>query len=215
MKRLVPVLLAALALTACSSHRQAFAPRTATCGVDPRAVPTVAAVVSEATVEAVENAEQGARAGHKVGVVAGFIAAIFGGGESESIEESIDRYRRTRDAITVAGALIGAASGAMEGADRGPELDTPFAELLEIEGIEATRPAPGVIEIRIANPTPELLARIAAVVKTGTIDIESGGDTALEIRDALIRLGLPPSSLNARRVDGLDGAAVLRLRLDV
>jgi hypothetical protein len=215
MKRSFPVLLAVLFLAGCSVSRHAAVPRTATCGVDPKAQPSAAAEASREAADVAADAEQGARVGHRVGVVAGFIAAIFGGGESESIEESVDRYRRTRDAITVAGAVIGAASGAAGQAEPAVAACEQFDELLKIDGIEASRPAPDRIELRsAAYPSAETIAAIAPLIEGWNIEIEAAGDAPLELRDALIRRGIPPSSINARRIDGQTGV-VIRLRLDV
>lgn len=214
MKRFIPVLLF---LAACSASRPiAFQPTT--CPPDPKIDPPAA--VAEVVAETADAAEAGARVGRRVGIVAGLIAAVFGGGESETIDESIDRYRRTRDAATVVGAVIGAASGlpeTPEGTDGGHPLDVQFDELQQIDALEVTRSSADVIDVRfLVAPDQKLLAQIAAILKDRTIDIEAPGDTALEVRDALIRLGVPPDSLNARRVAGqADIVLRVRLRLDV
>lgn len=210
----VPALAAFLLLAACSSSRPVVTVGT-TCPPDPRTEPTVVAAVVEGASQAIENAERGAEIGHRVGVVAGVIAAVFGGSGTEDLDEVFDRYRRVHDTATIAGAVIGAATGAKDGAERGFELDRQFAELDAIEDLEVTRPATDLIDIRfLVAPSEDLLEQIAAVFVDRTdrmITIEGPGDTVLDVRDALIDLGVPASSLNAQRVDGMTDV-VLRVR---
>lgn len=166
---------------------------------------------------AVEGAIEGAIIGRNVGRAAGIIAAVLGGGSGpEDLDEALDRYRRMRDAGTVIGAVIGAAKGASdeaaEQAARVDELEQQFAELHHIPGIEVSRPEANRIELRFAAvPDRQTLDRVAAVFAGGrerALDIEGAGDAALVVREALIDLGVPPASMNARRVDGMVGVVI-------
>lgn len=153
----------------------------------------------------------------RVGEVAGVIAAVLGGSGNESIDDSIDRYRRTRDAVTIAGVIIAAASEAVQNVERDSELDDQFAALQRIEGLSVTRPYPDLIEVRLpASPTPEMLAALADVLSRGerrAIDVEGAGDSPLEVREALIRAGVGAAGLNARRNNEVEGI-VVRIRYD-
>ena len=90
-----------------------------------------------------------------------------------------------------------------------------FAELTKIEGVEATRPVPDEIHVHFSSaPSRELLAEIAAVFAGRTeraIDIAGAGETALDVGEALIDLGMPASSLESQRDDDVEGV-VLRIR---
>ncbi|HEY0143374.1 MAG TPA: hypothetical protein VGF48_20950 [Thermoanaerobaculia bacterium] len=182
--------------------------------VDPVNEPTIVGAVDEAVLQASIKGEQGAAVGRRVGRVAGFLAAVFGGPKSESLDETVDRYRRTRDAVTVVGAIIGATDGAMEGAERGYDLDVQFAELHAMEGLEVFRPAPDLIEVRFAStPDPETLVAVAAIFlkhAPRAIQIEAAGDTPLDIREVLMAEGLTHDSIATHRNDDLAGV-VLRL----
>src|SRR3954451_1938125 len=112
MRHWFPALGIAVLLTACATT-QPPAPQ-----LDPSTDPTIA------------GAEAGAEIGLRIGRVAGVLAAVFGGPERESVDDMVDRYRMTRDAAVVTGALIGAAKGGAAGAD------LQFAELHKIEGLE-------------------------------------------------------------------------------
>lgn len=209
MVRWLPA-LTLLLLVGCSSARPATAPRPlVNRAVDPVTEPSIVGAVDEAVLQGTSEAEKGAVVGRRVGRVAGFLAAIFGGPEKESLDDTIDRYRRTRDAVTVVGALIGAADGVMDGAERGFELDVQVAELHSIAGVEIFRPAPDLVEARMANvPDARTLAAIAAVFKgrePRAIQVEAAGDVALDVREALIAEGLPHETITARRNDDLSG----------
>ena len=212
MTRWFPVFaLALLLLFGCSTSN----PAAESVPVDPAADPSIVGAVDEAVLEGSIEAEAAARTGRRIGRVAGILAAVLGGPERESVDDTIDRYRRTRDAVVVTSALIGATKGAVEGAQRGYELDLQFAELHQIEGLEVVRPFPDQIDVYLENsPDSQMLAAIAAVFvrrEERAIDIEAAGDAALDIRDSLIGLGVPASSLRAHRDNGLTGV-VLRIR---
>jgi hypothetical protein len=211
MNRRLPALaFAILLLAACSTSRPAIEP-----DVDPATEPSAIGAIDEAARQSLESGEAAARTGRKIGRVAGVIAAVFGGPRHESLDDTIDRYRDTRDAVEVTSALIGASRGAAAGAKRGFQLDLQFAELLKIEGVEATRPYPDEIHVRLAaTPSAETLASIAAVLngrEPRAIEIEAASDTALDLRDALIDLGVPSTSLSTHRNDRIEGA-VLRIQ---
>lgn len=173
--------------------------------VDPVTDPTIVGAVNAAAVEGTVEAEEALRQGRKIARVAGMIAAVFGGPQSESIDDTIHRYRETRDAVTATSVAIGATKGAVNGAKRGFVFDQQFAELHDITGIEATRPFPDQIDVRIAKmPDNDLLATIALVFigrEERIIHIEAAGAAAFDVRDALITLGMDPSSLHAHQND--------------
>lgn len=195
MKRSI-ALVAVILFVACASSKKEINPVT-----DPTVVGAVNAAAVEGSTEAAEAAQQGRRIGRVVGV----LAAVFGGPQSESIDDTINRYRDTRDAITATSAAIGATKGAVNGAKRGFVFDQQFAELHDITGIEATRPFPDQIDVRIAKmPNDDLLATIALVFvgrEERIIHIEAAGTAAPEIRESLITLGMNPSSLHAHQND--------------
>jgi hypothetical protein len=203
--------LALLLLVGCSTSNHSAEP----VPVDPATDPTIVGTVDEAVLEGSIEAEEAARTGRRIGRVAGVLAAVFGGPQRESIDDTIDRYRRTRDAIVVTSTLIGATKGAVEGAQRGHELDLQFAELHEIEGVEVFRPFPDQIDVYLASsPDSQTLTAIAAVFagrEERAIDIEAAGDAALDVRESLIGLGVPATSLSAHRDNGVTGV-VLRIR---
>jgi hypothetical protein len=203
--------LALLLLAGCSTSNPAAQP----VPVDPATDPSIVGAVDEAVLEGSIEAEAAARTGRRIGRVAGVLAAVLGGPERESVDDTIDRYRRTRDAVEVTSALIGATKGAVEGAQRGYELDLQFAELHQIEGLEIFRPFPDQIDVYLgSSPDSQTLAAIAAVFagrEERAIDVEAAGDAALNIRESLIDLGVPASSLRALRDNALTGV-VLRIR---
>ena len=146
MKRSLLPLLAAILLAACASApRPAHEP-------DPSVDPTIIASVNDAAVQGTAEAAAGAAVGRQVGRVAGTLAAIFGGPRCESLDQTIDRYRRTRDAFEATGAAIGLAHGATEGAKRGFEVDQRFAQLHEMKGITLFRPYPDMIDVYVSDP---------------------------------------------------------------
>ena len=210
MRSLPAAALALFALAACSTSRNPGNPHTRIDTFHP--VPEPRATVEETAVKAGEGAIEGAVVGRRIGRVAGVIAAVFGGPSSESLDDTIDRYRRTRDAVTVVGALIGATKGAMEGAEECIETDPQFAELLKIEGLDATRPLPNQIDVRVPlSPDPRLLTAIANVFANDedrVFDIEGPDASSLDIREALIELGMRPSSLSAHRADALNEVVI-------
>src|ERR1044071_9108513 len=189
MKRWLALAAVTLSLVACASSKPA-----AQTQIDPVTDPTVVGAVNAAAVEGSMEAEEAARQGRKIGRVAGVLAAVFGGPQSES-----------RDAITATSAAIGATKGAVNGAKRGFVFDQQFAELHDITGIEATRPFPDQIDVRIAKiPDNDLLATVALVFvgrEERIIHIEAADSAASEIRESLIALGMNPSSLHAHRND--------------
>src|SRR5436305_12799994 len=116
MKRVLLPLLAATMLAACASTKPAPAP-----AVDPVADPTIMGAVTDAADQATVEADAGAAVGRRVGRVAGVFAAVFGGPKCETLDETVARYRRTRDAFEATGAAIGLAHGGTVGANRGFE----------------------------------------------------------------------------------------------
>lgn len=210
MTRSVPVLgISILLFTGCAASNP---PPPA---VDPVTGATIVASIDEAVAEGTDDVAVGARIGRRVGVVVGVFAAVLGGPSYESVGDMVDRYRNTRDAVEITGALIGAAKSGAPGAKQGSDFDEEFAELLEIDGIEVTRPLPDRIDVAIPNqPSAEMLADIAAVLTRhveGTIDIDAAGDAALDIRESLIDHGLIASHVNAHRFDRITGVA-MRIR---
>ncbi|HYK03828.1 MAG TPA: hypothetical protein VE974_18875 [Thermoanaerobaculia bacterium] len=201
-----------LLLVACSTSKPASEPDP----VDPVTEPTVVGALDEAVLQGTIEGEAAAETGRVVGRVAGLVAAVLGGPEKgETIDETIDRYRRTRDAVEITAAAIGTTKGAVEGAKRGYELDLQFAELHKLEGLEVTRPWPDQIDARFtSSPSDQLLAGIAAVFagrEQRAIQLEAAGDTAMDIRESLIDLGVPASSFDVQRNDELEDV-VLRIR---
>jgi len=199
MKRWL-ALVAVTLFVACASSKPA-----AQTEIDPVTDPTVVGAVNAAAVEGSIQAEEAARQGRKIGRVVGVLAAVFGGPQRESLDDTIDRYRDTRDVITATSAAIGATKGAVNGAKRGFVFDQQFAELHDITGIEATRPFPDQIDLRIAKiPNDDLLATIALVFigrEDRIIHIEAAGTAASDVRDSLITLGMNPSSLHSHQND--------------
>ncbi|PYQ27143.1 MAG: hypothetical protein DMF56_21530 [Acidobacteria bacterium] len=193
-------LVAVVLLVGCASSKPA-----AQAEIDPVTDPTVVGAVNAAAVEGSAEAEEAARQGRKIGRVVGVLAAVLGGPQSESLDDTINRYRNTRDAITATSAAIGATKGAVNGAKRGFVFDQQFAELHDISGIEATRPFPDQIDVRIAKmPNSDMLATIALVFigrEERIIHIEAAGSAASDIRDSLIALGMNPSSLHSHQND--------------
>jgi hypothetical protein len=196
---------ALLLVAACSS-----APPPA---VDSTTEPTIAGAVDEAIREGTIEGEVAAQTGRRIGRAAGIVAAVIGGPETESVDDIVDRYRRTRDAVEATAAVIGTANGAIEGAKRGYELDLEFAALQQIEGLTVTRPFPDQLEATFTStPTQQTLEQVAAAFaghEERAIDIEAPGDAAYEIGTALTALGL--AGVEAHANDELDGA-VLRVR---
>lgn len=183
--------------------------------VDPVTDPTIVGAVDEAVLQGTIEGAEAARQARRIGRVAGVLAAVFGGPSHENLDDTLDRYWRTREAVETTGALIGATKGAVAGAQRGYQLDLQFAELQKIEGLDVIRPFPDQIDVRFANePNPQLLANIAAVFagrEERFIEIEAAGDAAMDIREALTDHGLSASSIEAHRNDDLEGV-VLRIR---
>ncbi len=177
--------------------------------VDPTKDPTIVGAIDEAVAQGSAEGANAVKTGRRLGRVAGVLAAVFGGPEEESIDDMVDRYRKTRDAVVITSAVVGATKGAVEGAEHGYELDVQFAELLKIDGLQATRPYPDQIDLTILDtPTPEMLNSIAAVLagrEPRAIEIESAGDAALDLRESLIDLGIPTTSLSTHRNDTING----------
>jgi hypothetical protein len=186
---------------ACSSFRPAPPP------IDPVVEPTVVAAVEEAVLQGALEGEAAARVGRRVGRVAGVLAAVLGGPREESVDDMVDRYRMTRDAAIATAVVIGATHGAVEGARRGYELDLQFAELTELPGLDATRPFPDLIEVRFSEF--DVLPKIVGVLagrEERALEVEAAGNAALDVRDALIDLGVAPASVRATRNDEISGA---------
>jgi hypothetical protein len=209
MRHWFPALGIAVLLTACATTRPP-APQP-----DPSVDPTIAGAVEGAVVQGAAGAEAGAEIGLRLGRVAGVLAAVFGGPERESVDDMIDRYRMTRDAAVLTGAMIGAAKGGVAGAKQGYEFDLQFAELHKIEGLEVIRYSADEFEGRFANaPSPAALERIAAVFAARQgwlIDVEGAGASAFDVRDALIDRGMPHNAIDAHRNANVQGV-VLHIR---
>jgi hypothetical protein len=212
IRSFVILVFASLFLVACSTSQPAAPP---SASVDPVTDPSIVGAVDEALLEGALEAEAAERTARRVGRVAGVLAAVFGGPPSETVDETVDRYRRTRDAVELTGLAIAATKGAVEGAQRGYQMDLQFAELHQIEGVEVMRPFPDEIEARFTStPSEEMLAAIAAVFvgrEERAIDIDAPGDAAMDLREALIDLGVPGTSLAAHRNERVQGV-VLRIR---
>lgn len=204
-------LLAALALVLLAACRTAPAPPPQP-EVNPVTDPTVVGAIDEAARQGTIGSQQAAQSAVAGARVAGVLAAVFGGPQVESIDDTIARYRRTRDAVIGTAAAAGAAHGANAGAKRGLELDQQFAELLQIDGIDVVRPYPDLIEVHFAAmPSRATLEKVAAVFpgrETRAIQIKAPGDDALRLRESLIDLGLPSTSLHVRRDDDVRGILV-------
>jgi hypothetical protein len=156
MKRCLLPLLAAALLAACASTKPAPPP-----AVDPVTDPTIMGAVTDAADQGTAEADHGAAVGRRVGRVAGVFAAVFGGPKCETVDETVARYRRTRDAFEATGAAIGLAHGATEGAKRGYEVDQRFAQLHEMKGVEVFRAFPDMIDAYVDNR--DLVAGVRAV----------------------------------------------------
>jgi hypothetical protein len=202
---------ALLFLLACSTARPAATPPP----VDPVTDPTIVGAIDEAAREGSIQGEAAARTGRRVGRVAGVLAAVLGGPEEESLDDIVDRYRRTRDAAEATATAIGVTQGVVEGAQRGYELDLQFAELVAIEELAVLRPRPDEIDVYFETvPDAGLLARIAAVLanrEERAIEIEAAEQDANGIRESLIQLGVSPFSLSTYRNDGAKDI-VMRIR---
>jgi outer membrane lipoprotein SlyB len=197
--------VALLFFVACASSKPAPPP------VDPAVEATIVGAIEEAAIQGTVEGAEGARIGRRVGIVAGVIAAVVGGPETESLDDVVDRYRDTRDAIQTTATVIAATHGAVEGAKRGYELDLQFAELTRIAGVEAFRPYPDLIEVRFTDQAlvPEI-ARVLAGREGRAVTIEAAGDEAMEVRDALLELDAP-GRFNAVRNNDL---AVILMRIE-
>jgi hypothetical protein len=208
-RQLLTLTFTSLLLVACSTTKPA---PTSAVDIDPYTDPTIVGAVDEAVYQGTNEAAAVAPTARRIGRVAGVLAAVLGGPETESVDDLVDRYRQTRDVTAGTIVTVAATKGAVAGAKRGYELDLQFAELHQIEGVEVTRPFPDQLEARLsASPTDETLANIAAVFagrEQRAIDIEAADNAALDIRDALIDLGVPASSIDAHRNDELQGAVL-------
>ena len=200
-----------LTVSACSTTRPAV--------VDPSKDPTIVGAVSTAVEdgaeETVASVSSAATTGRRVGTAVGVFAAIFGGGRYESLDGSIDRFRRVRAAGEAIGLGIGVSQAATKGWQRGYVFDLQMAELQKIAGVEVTRPAVDQIDIAFAYSTDAPLREIACVIGNGqqrSIDVEAPGDLAFEVRESLIEQGLTASLLEGHRNQGVSGI-VLHVRL--
>jgi hypothetical protein len=200
-----PLAVALLLSVACASTKPA-APAAAK--IDPVTDPTVVGALEEGVVQGTAEAQAAVDGSRRIGRVAGVLAAVFGA-QNESIDDSVARYRRTRDAVAAASAVIGATHGATEGAKHGFEMDTQFAELHQIEGVEVLRPYPDQIKVHLAAaPSQQTLAAVAAVFanrEERAILIQSAGDQAIAVRDSLVSLGVPTASFTVQRNAEVDG----------
>lgn len=138
MKRTLLPLLAAALLAACASSKPASVP-----AVDPVADPTIMGAVTDAVDQGTAEADAGAAVGRRAGRVIGTFAALFGGPKDEGLDQTFERYRRTRDAVEATTTAVGLAHRATEGAKRGFEVDQRFAQLHEMKGVTVFRGYPG------------------------------------------------------------------------
>ena len=191
------VTLVTLLFSACSTSAPAAAPEP----VDPTVEPTIAGAVDEAVLEGSIQGETAAETGRRIGRIAGIVAAVVGGPETETIDETVDRYRRTRDAVEATAAVIGATKGAVAGAERGYKLDLAFAELTKIEGIETTRPYIDRIEVRAETALDEAtitaIATVLSRATDGVLHIDAFGDTGQQLTDAAVALGASQAAVTA------------------
>ena len=210
-RKTLPLLLIATLTLACTSTKPA---KPAANVQDPHTDPTIVNGIYEGGQRAMERAEAGASAGRKVGTVVGLLAAVLGGSGSESLDDALDRFHRTRDTIEIAGAVIGMTRGAAEDSKQSSEIDTELAALRRIDGAVVARPADGELLVTFERePTTQQLEAVAAVFagrEDRVIEIEAPSENALAIRDALIDAGLSASCLNAHR--GASDGVVLRIR---
>ena len=216
MTRRVPsmafVALLVLVPIACSSAH----PAARTSSVNVAMEPTVIGAVGEAADQGSAEAEKALKVGRRLGRVAGVIAAVFGGPESERIDDTIDRYRRTRDAVTVSTVVAAAAAGAVDGAERGFDLDAEFAELLDIPALNVIRTYHDQVDVSFpTSPDQAILANMVTVLaahKDRAIEIEGNHDAVQEIYDAMVDLGVPVASLAETDNDEMTGV-VLHIRI--
>lgn len=198
-------------LTACATKPQITTAEPVP--IDPVTEPSVVGALDEAAFQGSVKGAEGAAIGRRVGRVAGLIAAVIGGPEHDTLDQTIDRYRRTRDAAETVGAIIGATDGAMEGAERGYVLDLQFAELHRIPGLRVTRPSPDQIEVRFERePDAQTLADIATVFRgreQRALDIIASGDIAHEMRDAFIEYGFDAEYIEAESIEHFDAIVLL------
>lgn len=206
----VPVLCSVLTVSACST-----APPPA---VDPSHDPTIVGAVSgaveEGAKETAANGGSAATTGRRVGTAVGVFAAIFGGGPYESLDDSIDRFRRVRAAGEAIGTVVGVSQAASKGWQHGSAFDIQMAELQKIERVEVTRPAVDQIDVQFPYSESAPLREIACVIGNGegrSIDVEAHGDLAFDVREGLIEQGLPASLLESHRNQEVSGV-VLHVR---
>jgi len=160
--------------------------------------------VQEAAVESIAAKDSTAgTVGRRIGMTVGVLAAVFGGGSSEPVEASVARYRRFRDAGEAAGSVVAVSKAASRGWNRGLAFDLQMAELVKVNGIAVTRPAPDEIDIRLQSSEPALLATVACTIGPDTVDIEGPRGSAFDVREALIDAGMRPEGLNSYRNDEL------------
>jgi hypothetical protein len=198
--RLAPLVLLSLLAAACATTQS----RPVDPVTDPTVVGAVDAAVQEAAVESIAAKDSTAgTVGRRIGMTVGVFAAVFGGGSSEPIEASIDRYRRFRDAGEAAGSAVAVSKAASRGWNRGLAFDLQMAELVKVDGIDVTRPAPDEIDIRLPSSEPALLSTVACTIGSDTVDIEGPRGSAFDVREALIDAGMRPEGLNSYRNDEL------------
>lgn len=184
---------------------------------DPATDPTIIGAVDTASQDATEavaspEAVHAATVGRRVGTVVGVVSAIFGS-SSEPIEQSIDRYRRIRNAGESIGLATAVAPAATRGWQRGLAFDQQMAALKNIDGVELYRPAPDQIDVYFAHANTTNLAAIACAVEGRTLEVEGGGGTSFDVRDALIDHGIPRERVSSHRNDTMQGV-VLHVRME-
>jgi hypothetical protein len=137
--------------------------------------------------------------GRNIGTAVGVATAVFGGPQSEPIDDAIERYRVAREAGEMIGSLT--------------EVTRFVTELQQLEGVGVSFTEEGQIDLFLADPHRNLPALASLLAKSPYpeeqfIAIEGSGVYAFEIREALIRHGLTAEAIEAHRTDELDGAAV-------
>lgn len=202
-----PLVLPLVLLCACTTTRQAPPP------FDPVNEPTTIGAADEAARQAEAEAAKAVHQSRAIARTAGVLAAIFGGPETESLDQTIDRYRATRDTVLATSAIVGAIHGAREGAKRGFEFDAQFAELRLIDGVDAMRPYPDEIDVHTDGvPDHATVERIVCALngrEPRAVEVQASGDTVFDVREALVGAGLPRTTISTRRNDEMPGVVLV------
>lgn len=196
MKRIFySAILLLLLLSACATSRQ-----TAQSSPDFVHDPTAIGAIDEGVREGTAAGEDVEPAARRAGRAAGILAAVLGGPDSESVDDVIDRYRAARDATHTAIVAATATKAAIEGAQFGYDFDVQFAELLQIEGLDVTRPYVDEIVIRFQRApeqaTLEAIAKVLVGRQERAVTIQGGDECATSIYTGLAGLGVSYAKLD-------------------